>query len=646
MHNLPDAAVAQRQPFFAIAAVAAVFAVTVLCYWPSLDGPFLFDDIPNLELLGDRGGLNSVDTYMDFITSGQSGPLGRPLSLASFAINGQDWPTDARPFRVTNLIIHLVNGLLVFLLVRSILATRHNEGTTLKLALLCMALWLLHPLLVSTTAYVIQRMTQLAGLFVLAGLLCYVRGRKKLATDPRQGWAWIVVGMAVAGTLAVLSKETGILLPLYALVIEVTVFTRVTLARPQKRILIAMLLAPVVAVLGYLAFHWDVLQAGFEYRPYSMQERLMTQSVVLVEYLQQVFAPHMSGLGIIQDDFPVSTTLLSPVTTLLSLVGLIVLVMAAFRFRSKLPYLYFGVLWFIAGHSLEAGPLALELYFDHRNYLPLIGPLVAVVSVLTLLPDKFRRGAYLGLALLLCLESFLTWQSARLWSNEDLMMQVASVDHPDSLRVQQYAGNKHILAGEFDQALQVQESIAANFPDHTSTRLSILNLRCQLGTLTPDQVEAAQAFLGSGRHDEQIIGFFSALLARAGDDVCTSFGLADYHVTLDAALRSTIIGSNPKTRGAAHYFKGLAYEQNGELDAAVEQLDMSYDAWPDLDVRLQQLVWVLSRGRVDDAERYLDLARQHLGQRFWSRGLREADLQALQQQIEEARQHLQESSGY
>ena len=643
---MPDAAAARRQPFFAIVAVAAAFAVTVLCYWPSLSGPFLFDDIPNLELLGNTGGLNSVDTYMEFITSGQSGPLGRPLSLATFTIDGQNWPTDAQPFRITNLVIHLINGLLVFLLVRSILAVKYDEGTALKLALLCMALWLLHPLLVSTTAYVIQRMTQLAGLFVMIGLLCYVHGRKQLAETPRRGWTWILAGMGVSGVLAVLSKESGILLPLYALAIEVTVFGRAALGRAHRGFLFTVLLLPVAALLGYFALHWEALQLGFEYRPYSMKERLLTQPVVLVEYLHQVFAPRMSGLGIIQDDFPVSTSLLNPVATLLSLIGLIVLVAAAFWCRGRLPYVSLGVLWFIAGHSLEAGPLSLELYFDHRNYLPLVGPLVAVVSILPLLPDKFRRAAYLGLFLFLCLESFLTWQSARLWSNEDLMMQVASVDHPDSLRVQQHAGNKFISAGQYEQALQVQESIAANFPDHTSTRLSILNLRCQLGTLTPDQVAATQAFLGSGSHDQQINGFFSTLLARAVDNACTAFSLADYHATLDAALRSAVIGGSPKTRGAAHYFKGLAYARNGELDAAIEQLDLSYDAWPDLDVRLQQLVWLLSRGKVDEAERYLELARQHLDKRFWSRGLREADLLSFQQQIEEARRLLQDSPGY
>jgi len=290
--NLQNASIIRpRHLTGVLAGISAAFLLTVACYWPSLSGPFLFDDIPNLELLGDRGGLTSSDQYLDFITSGRSGPLGRPLSLASFAIDGQTWPTDPRPFRITNLILHLVNGLLVFLLVRLIFAHSHPRETADKLALLCMTLWLLHPLLVSTTAYIIQRMTQLGSLFTLAGLLCYLRGRRLLPDRPRGGWAWIVGGMGCCGVFALLSKETGILLPFYALTIELVVFRSTALAGRQRTALIAMLCVPLLALLAYMALNWSALLAGFELRPFSLYERLLTQAVVLLDYLGQIIVP-------------------------------------------------------------------------------------------------------------------------------------------------------------------------------------------------------------------------------------------------------------------------------------------------------------------------------------------------------------------
>ena len=614
-----------------------VFAVTVVCYWPSLSGPFMFDDVPNLELLGDRGGLDSFDTYVEFISSAQAGPLGRPVSLISFTINGRNWPTDPLPFRVTNLVIHLVNGLLVLLLARSIFATRYDDQTALKLGLVCMALWILHPLLVSSTAYVIQRMTQLASLFIMIGLLCYLHGRRLLADAPWRGWTWILAGMGISGTLAVLSKESGVLLPLYALVMELTLFDGKLLPPRHRRSLVALLCAPLLLILGYLVSVWDGLHFGFEFRPYSLEERLLTQGVVIVEYLRQIFVPTMSGLGFIQDDFPISTSLLRPPATLVSLIFVAALFVLAIWRRKQWPIASFGILWFLAGHSLEAGPIALELYFEHRNYLPMIGPLVLVCALILSLPVQLRRVVPFVLLLFFCFEAFLTWQSARLWSDQDLMMRVALVDHPDSLRAQQHVANTYVLAGQYEQALEVQRSIASNFPDHTSTRLSILNLRCLGGTLRPEQVDATHSYVENGTHDFQLVSFFQALLSTAARRSCDAYNLANFQETLDAVLRNPVMARNLTTRGAAHYFKGIAYGKAGQIDAAVNQLNLSYDASPEIDIPLQQVVWLLSQGRANEAEKYLDRARQHLGQRFWRRGLREADLQALQQSIDEMR---------
>ena len=635
MQNTNQAAADGRHRAFLVAAVAAVFAVAVLCYWPSLSGPFVFDDAPNLELLGVGGGIDSVDAFMEFVSSAQAGPLGRPLSLASFVIDGQTWPTDPRPFRITNLLIHLVNGLLVLLLARAILATRFDASTAWRLGVVCMAVWLLHPLLVSTAAYVVQRMTQLASLFMLLGLLSYIRGRRILEAQPGRGWAWIILGMGVSGLLALLSKESGILLPLYALAIELTVFSHAPLARSRKTALLTLLIVPALAMPAYVIFNWDTIQAGFALRPFSMQERLLTQAHVLVEYARQTIAPGLSGLGIIHDDFPVSRGLLSPVSTLLSVMGITAAVALAFWHRRRWPIVSFGVLWFVAGHSLEAGPLPLELYFDHRNYLPLIGPVLAVCSLLPLVPRRFGRYAFAGIALFFCFEAFLTWQSAKLWSNEDLMMRVATIHRPGSLRVQQYAGNQYILAGQYDRALEVQQSIARNFPDHTATRLSTLNLQCLLGTLTPEHIASMQAFIARGGHDQQIVSFFPVLFARAENQDCPVFGFEEFRALLDAARDNPRIRVSRKTLGAIHFYKGITYNQQGRLDAAVEQLDRSFDAWPEIDVRLRQTVWLLSAGRIDEAQAYLDLARQFRRERFWRNSLREEDIGALQRLINE-----------
>ena len=627
----------QRHLGFMFAGLSAAFLLTIMCYWPSLNGPFVFDDIPNLEILGNGGGLTSIDRYIEFITSAQSSTLGRPLSLASFTLDGQTWPTDPRPFRITNLILHLVNGFLVLLVTRMIFATTHQRETAEKLALLCMALWLLHPLLVSTTAYIVQRMTQLSALFTLAGLLCYLHGRRRLTEQARQGWFWIIGGMGLSGTLALLSKETGILLPGFALVLELTIFIRKDLSQKTRTTLLALFCLPLLALVSYFAVIWTSIPAGFNFRPFSMSERFMTEAVVLVDYLQQVVAPRLSGLGIFHDDYPISKGLLSPVATLVSFVVIVALLVFAVGARKKWPFISLGILWFFVGHSLEAGPIALELYFEHRNYLPLLGPLIAIVSLLPLLSQKLLRGLPVIIVLLISMESFLTWQAAIPWGDENRLMQTALVEHPNSLRAQQFVANKYIIHGMYKEALETQKGLAQKYPQHTSTQLSILNLSCLVGELPTEQVQATVQFIKRANYDGQIVGFLRPLLSNVTANSCDSLNSRELQSIFDALLLNPNMAQVAILRGAVHYHKGILYEKTGNLDEALKSLDASYEARPEIDIRLQQIVWLLASGRSDEAQQYLDLARQHSYGFFSVSNLRDADLNTLQQQIDNAR---------
>jgi tetratricopeptide (TPR) repeat protein len=626
----------QRQTIV-LAGIVGAFLLTVMCYWPSLGGPFVFDDIPNLELLGKGDGLTSPDKYIEFVFSARSSTLGRPLSLMSFTLDGQNWPTDPRPFRITNLLLHLANGLLVFFLTRAIFSTSQKPGASARLALLCMTLWLLHPLLVSTTAYIVQRMTQLSTLFTLAGLLCYMHGRRHLVVEARKGWYWVIGGMGFFGTLALLSKETGILLPGLALVLEVTVFGSDNLARRTRRIMLTLFWLPLIALVAYFAINWQSLAASFDYRPFSLPERLMTQAVALVDYLLQTIVPRLSGLGIFHDDYPISRSLLSPAATLASVAVIVALIVFAVRARKKWPFISLGILWFFVGHSLEAGPLALELYFEHRNYLPLLGPLIAIVSLLPALSRRFLRLVPVVIVLVIIMESFITWQAAVPWGNEDRLMQTALIEHPGSLRAQQYVANRYIIHGMYQEALETQNAIAEKYPQHASTRLSILNLRCLLGVLSTEQVQATIQFIKHADYDSQIAQFLRPLVSNVTAGSCDALDSRKLQTIFDAFLLSPNMGQNSVLRGAVNYHKGILYKESGNLNAAMKSLDSSYEAGPNIDIRLQQVVWLLASGRIDEAQHYLDLARQHEYGFFAISNLRDADLNSLQQQIDRAR---------
>ncbi|MDA3877249.1 MAG: hypothetical protein PF483_09185, partial [Halothiobacillus sp.] len=246
-----------------------LLALAYMIYMPGLSGAFLFDDLSNLNPLGETGPIRHAWQAWAWITSGFAGPTGRPIALASFLLDTNTWPTPPEVFKQTNVIIHLING---FFLAGLSHALARGLGVSARraswVAILAAGFWLLHPFWISTTLYIIQRMAMLAALFVFAGLWSYVHGRLQLqAGKPISAYVWMSLGLGVCTLLATFSKENGALLPLLAWVIEVFVFDTEGRAAQQTgrgfiwwRRLFVML--PSLLLLGYLASQLPLLFSG------------------------------------------------------------------------------------------------------------------------------------------------------------------------------------------------------------------------------------------------------------------------------------------------------------------------------------------------------------------------------------------------
>ena len=96
-----------------LTALAAILLFTWWAYRPGLTGDFLFDDFGNLPVLGATGPVTHWVTFWRYITSGAADPTGRPLPLLTFLIDAHNWPANPYRFKVTNVILHLINGALL-----------------------------------------------------------------------------------------------------------------------------------------------------------------------------------------------------------------------------------------------------------------------------------------------------------------------------------------------------------------------------------------------------------------------------------------------------------------------------------------------------------------------------------------------------
>ena len=175
---------------------------------------------------------------------------------------------------------------------------------------------------------------------------------------------------------------------------------------------------------------------GYEARDFTLAERLLTQLRVLWHYVFWTVLPTPWQLGFVHDDIAVSRSLLSPATTALAGAAWVAAIAVALRQRRRRPWLLLGLGFFLIAHSLESGVLALELVFEHRNYLPAYGICLVVAGLLLEVQARIggrvaRLYPILAYGLLL---AFLLALRAFTWSSELRMAEAQVLHHPSSPR--------------------------------------------------------------------------------------------------------------------------------------------------------------------------------------------------------------------
>ena len=426
-------------------AMLATLLATCVVYWPGLSGPMVLDDGINLAPLNDW--LQGLTGWWSVVVDNGSGPLGRPVSMASFVLNLALIDQGSWGLKLGNLVIHLANGLLIYALCARLLAlgalTRDSPREIRWPAWLAATIWLLHPLLVSTVLYVVQRMAMLSALFMLLAMLAYLDGRVALRESNRRK-AVLLLGLTVplCTVLAAFSKENGILAPSLCAVLECLVFMPVRGTqrhRTSSGFIGLFLVLPAVIALVLAVWQPAIIADGYVYRDFSLYERLLTQARVLWSYVGSLFLPINPALGLYHDDFTLSHGLLAPATTLLAILAWLGAGFAAWRLRYLVPGFALGLGIFLVGQSLESSIFPLMLYFEHRNYLPIIGMIWAVLSLAaipvqrlqTRLDHPRRIGMAIAGVILVALATGTTLQ-AQVWTSEQRLLAQALISHPES----------------------------------------------------------------------------------------------------------------------------------------------------------------------------------------------------------------------
>jgi protein O-mannosyl-transferase len=464
---------------------------TWFAYAPGLGGSLQFDDHHNL------GGLATVSdraSAFGFIATGTAGPLGRPLALASFVPHAYAWPDGTAVLLRTNILIHLLNGVLLtwFLLLMG-RAQRQTEHQAALISTGASAIWMLMPLLASSSLFIVQRMTTLSAMFVLIGAIAYMYARQTTDRSPILALCGMTIALGAGAALAALAKENGVLLFLYILAVEATLLDRpASISRRLWRSwFIAVLLCPLAVLLIFLASVIPYSENTVLFRNFTGYERLITQAGILWNYLYLAFLPNVGSLGPFHDDYPIQRTILS-LLPLLSVGGWLAAIFAAFMLRRKLPLFTFAIAWYVLGHLLESTTVGLELYFEHRNYLPLIGPVYALVAGLVHIEQKWRRLAVIGTVAYGGVLGVILFSTASLWGSPVLAAEMWHIYKPNSLRAVQYLSGILESQGDPFAARRLLRRFSDANPEIHTVRLQELVITCRLER-TDDHDEAIRS---------------------------------------------------------------------------------------------------------------------------------------------------------
>jgi hypothetical protein len=479
-----------------LACILVLLLLIGLCYRSAPNNSFHFDDRHNIV---DEPAVHMLEFSIDGLAQAvESGEIKtRPLPNLTFAIDWWRGQGTPRPFIQTNILLHSLVAIAGFVLLAAIF--RHCGFTTipsLVAATAAVALWATHPIQVQAVSFIVQRMTSMAALFVILAMFSYLKART--GDGHRPIW-WILCFLASIG--GAMSKENAWMTPAFLLLVEFGVVRHGKEFLLHKRMDIALLLLPLSIALLILA---DILSgfgpfsnylSTYEHREFTIWERLLTQPRVIAFHLSQFVWPSPERFSIAHD-FVTSTSIVSPASTLLALLAVILWVsvgiwMILDRQRRVVG---FFLLFIPIALVPESTIIPLEMVFEHRMYLPSIALAGLVGYALLTVVDRTRVVQILPVGVLvLAVTSLLilaTQTVVARWKDDHTLWSHALKHAPQDPRVHDNLSHALRDLDKIDEALEHAE-IAVRLDPTFVTGLHNLGRLLQV---SGDRVRAYQMF--------------------------------------------------------------------------------------------------------------------------------------------------------
>jgi Tfp pilus assembly protein PilF len=457
--------------------------VVILIYADTLTTPFIFDDIHNIR---DNPHIRVTSLDLENLTRAafQSPESSRPVANISFALNYYLSGLNLAGFHLVNIMIHLTGGIFLYYFAKATLKTPGLHCRSEKcrwIPFFTTFLWMVHPLQTQSVAYLVQRMNSLAAAFYILSMLLYVKFR--LGAGTRRKWMSFA-GCVLAGALAVGTKEIAATLPIFIILYEWYFFQRLSLKWGRQHFLVlgGILLLFIIISLSYLDYDpvFRILSA-YRHRDFTLLQRVLTQFRVVVFYVSLLLWPQPSRLNL-DHDFALSYSLTDPVTTLISMVVITALIALAILTAKREPLLSYGILWFFGNLAIESSVIGLELVFEHRNYLPSMVIILAMVALVI----QYAKATWMGIVFL-CVVGILftvwTYERNQVWMDEMSLYRDCAEKSPAKARPRNNFGAILLRRGRLPAAIDEFQAALRIKPDYADAHYNLGIARVKQGNL-------------------------------------------------------------------------------------------------------------------------------------------------------------------
>lgn len=458
--------------------IAGLFAIGVLAYCNSFHAPLVFDDLLSIQ----------KNTGVRFGEFGRDPFAGRWLLFVTFTLNYLWTGQEVWSYHLVNLVLHLINGVLIFFIALRIFERTEIQAQHQRFwAFLAAAFFLVQPVQTESVTYISQRAEVLSTLFYAVAFLLFVRW-----PEAKIGVLASVV-IAVPYLLAVNSKESAISLPAVLFLYDFIFISECSFRRLLSRWTFYATYLIGGVVVGYYLVTVVLRQSvGVGLAGHlSRSAYFLTELRVITRYIFLVFFP--VGLNL-DYQYRASSQFLEP-AVVLSFLFLSSIIVLAWSIRRKHKVFAFSIFWFFLALAPTSSVIPiLDVIFEHRLYLPLVGVCLSFPCFIDLLLEKVRSQYKTGLSIktvslfILTLLVIGTLQRNYVWGDEVRLFEDGVLKSPKNARAYDGLMWSYYKRGEYQKAAEAMRMGMDHVPESASDFSETLALM----------------YLRSGRYDDAI----------------------------------------------------------------------------------------------------------------------------------------------